>query len=122
MQCSRCDQSAIVSNPKPLCEGCALDTALGLLAACRLSEQSIKALIQSGFAMPVITERHYSATDLAKEFGISAQKIGKLANANNLKQAPFGQWRLTKAANNPKQIDSFFYNEEGRDQIKQLLR
>ncbi|EGR4294226.1 hypothetical protein DDN98_10595 [Vibrio cholerae] len=122
MQCSRCDKTAIITEPTPLCEPCALDTALGLLTACRLSEQSIRALIQSGFDMPVVTDRHYSATDLAKELGVSAQKVGKLANSYRMKTQEYGQWRLTKAANNPKQIETFFYNEKGRERIKQLLR
>ncbi|EKO3632357.1 hypothetical protein M3894_002886 [Vibrio metschnikovii] len=122
MQCSRCNQKAITSKPEPFCENCALDTALSLLAVCRLSEQSIRALIQSGFDMPVITEHHYSATDIAKEMGISAQKVGKVATANKLKTEDHGQWRLTKSANSSKQIETFFYNEKGRAKIKQLLR
>ncbi|HGS4453052.1 TPA: hypothetical protein ACMDTO_000150 [Vibrio cholerae] len=72
--------------------------------------------------MPVVTDRHYSATDLAKELGVSAQKVGNLANSCRMKTQEYGQWRLTKAANNHKQIETFFYNEKGRERIKQLLR
>lgn len=122
MQCSRCNKTAITSRPESFCEDCALDTALSLLAVCRLSEQSIRALIQSGFDVPVVTDHHYSATDIAKELGTSPQKVGKVATANNLKIDDYGQWRLTKAANNSKQIETFFYNEKGRHKIKQLLR
>lgn len=122
MQCSHCKKIAITSKPESLCEDCALDTALSLLAVCRLSESSIHALIQSGFNIPVITDRHYSATDIAKELGISAQRVGKIANANHLKTADYGQWRLSQAANSSKQIETFFYNDKGREKLKQLLR
>lgn len=122
MNCSHCDKQAIVLKPEPLCEECALDAALAILAACRLSEASISALIQSGFDMPIRTERHFSATDIAEELGISAQKVGRLANQHNLKTDQFGEWRLSKAPNSSKQIESFFYNDHGRRRIIELVR
>ncbi|PWI34879.1 hypothetical protein DI392_00940 [Vibrio albus] len=123
MECSRCgNQPVLITEPVCLCEECALDTALAILASCRLSDASVNALIQSGFDMPVKTHQHFSATDIAKELGTSAQKIGRLANKHNLKTDQFGEWRLGKAANSSKQIESFFYNESGRRQIIGLMR
>jgi hypothetical protein len=122
MHCNHCDKKAIIVNPEPLCEECALDMALAMLAACRLSDASITALIQSGFNMPVKTNHHFSATDIATELGVSAQKIGRLANKHEMKTDQFGEWRLSKATNSNKQIESFFYNDQGRRRILELMR
>ncbi|MDW6094011.1 hypothetical protein SBX64_15845 [Vibrio rhizosphaerae] len=78
--------------------------------------------MQSGLGIPVQTDRHFSATDIANEIGVSAQKIGRVANKYNLKTDEFGEWRLTKAANNSKQLEAFFYNDQGRRKIIEILR
>ena len=92
------------------CEDCALDTALALLAVCKLSDNAIKTLIASGWSMPATkTQKHFTATDIAKELGISAQKVGKTANQHQLKTDQYGEWRLDQAANSRKQIETFWY-------------
>ncbi|SHO54366.1 hypothetical protein VQ7734_00080 [Vibrio quintilis] len=121
MTCS-CGKPASILSPVPLCEQCALETALSLLSQCQLSDQSVRALIQSELNIPVKTQEHFSASDIADETGVSAQKIGRISNKYQLKCPDFGEWRLTKATNSNKQIESFFYNAQGRKQIMKLLK
>jgi len=66
-------------------------------------------------------EKSYSATELGKEFGVSAQKIGKLANAHNLKTNEYGYFVLDKSPYSNKQVESFRYYESGKEKIQELL-
>lgn len=127
MQCHICDkQQAIttIGRSLGLCESCAIDTALSLLAVTRLSDNAVQALMNAGYnlaALPV-TQQHWRATDIAKELGVSAQKVGRIANQHGLKKAPYGEWRLDQAAYSHKQIESFVYNSKGRQALHELFR
>lgn len=70
---------------------------------------------------PRVADRVWSATELGKEFGVSAQAIGRLANRHNLKTAACGEYRLDQAAHSHKQVQTFYYNPLGRSQLEQLL-
>ena len=127
MQCHICDkQPAIttIGRSLGLCESCAIDTALSLLAVTRLSDNAVQALMNAGYnlaALPV-TQQHWRATDIAKELGVSAQKVGRIANQHGLKKAPYGEWRLDQATYSHKQIESFVYNAKGRQALNELIR
>jgi prophage antirepressor-like protein len=70
-------------------------------------------------ALPAATEKWYTATDLGKEFGVSAQKIGLLSNEHKLK-APEGQsneygtWIRSKSQYSSKEVMTWVYYEAGR--------
>lgn len=66
-------------------------------------------------------EKSYTATELGGMFGVSAQKIGKLANAYNLKTDEYGYFALDKARYSNKQVESFRYYESGKKKIQELL-
>ncbi|SCY99341.1 MULTISPECIES: BRO family protein [unclassified Lysinibacillus] len=66
-------------------------------------------------------EKSYTATELGKKFGVSAQKIGKLANAHNLKTDEYGYFALDKSPYSNKQVESFRYFESGKEKIQELL-
>ncbi|MGG0793658.1 BRO family protein [Brevibacillus laterosporus] len=82
-------------------------------------------------ALEVITERDthykpevektYTATEIAEELGLSANKIGKIANANGLKTAEFGIEVLDKSRYSNKQVPAFRYNEKGRKKLKEII-
>lgn len=61
--------------------------------------------------MEEVTERTYSATEIGKMFGVSKNKIGSLANANNLKTAEYGKYFYDKSPHSQKQIETFRYYE-----------
>ena len=70
---------------------------------------------------PRVTGQLWSATELGKELGVSAQAIGRLANQHKLKTAELGEYRLDQAANSRKQVQTFYYNKLGRHRLESLL-
>lgn len=62
----------------------------------------------------------YSASEVATMLGVTANKIGRVANTNGMKVPEFGQW-FHDIASNGKEIDSFRYNEKAIWKFKQLL-
>jgi prophage antirepressor-like protein len=91
----------------------------------RLSPQSaelvrinaIEMIAGKGFLPRPKTEKHYTAGDIAKEAGISANMVGKIANANGFKTAEYGCVVLDKSKYSDKQVETFRYNEAGRTAI-----
>lgn len=67
------------------------------------------------------TEKTYSAAEAAEMFGVSANKIGRLANAHGLKCDKYGITVLDKAKHCDKEVQSFRYNEKGIEKLKELL-
>lgn len=67
------------------------------------------------------SEKTYSATDIADMFGVSAQKIGKIANANNMKTSEYGKFYKDKSRYSNKEVDTFRYNEKAIEKFKQIL-
>lgn len=66
-------------------------------------------------------QKSYTATEIAKVFGVSAQKIGSLANKHNLKTDEYGYFALDKSRYSNKQVESFRYYESGKQKIGELL-
>ena|SRR5699024_99683 len=65
-------------------------------------------------------EKTYTATEIGKELGITANKVGRIANANNLKTEEYGIEVLDKSRHSNKQVSTFRYNEKGKQKIKEL--
>lgn len=83
-------------------------------AANTLAEKEIMAL-------PKAESRTYTATEVGEMLGVSAHKIGKIANAHNLKTDEYGGWYHDKAKNCAKEIDVFRYNDYGIEKIRTFL-
>ena len=49
----------------------------------------------------------YSATDIGKMLGVSANKIGKIANQHNLKTPQFGKLFYSKSEHSCKEVETF---------------
>ena len=67
------------------------------------------------------SEKTYSATDIADMFGVSAQKIGKIANANGMKTSEYGKFYKDKSRYSNKEVDTFRYNEKAIEKFKEIL-
>ena len=65
--------------------------------------------------------RTWSATEIGAALGISAQKVGRIANENGLKSDKFGEWYHDKARYTDKEVSTFRYNQDGFDFIKKIL-
>lgn len=71
--------------------------------------------------LPKSEQKMYSATEIGDMFGITAQKIGRLANLNGLKTNEYGEFYRDKSPYSSKEIDSFRYNDKAVEQFKRLL-
>ncbi len=65
-------------------------------------------------------EKTYSAKEAGDMLGISANKVGRLANANGLKTPEYGRYVADKAKGSDKEIQSFRYNENGVKALQEL--
>lgn len=86
----------------------------GIKALENLTGEEIAALPQTG--------KLYTATEIGNALHISAQKVGSLAIANNLKTEEFGVWLADKSPYSGKQVSTFRYNQKGKDRLKALLQ
>ena len=75
----------------------------------------------SAIPLPVIDEHHYSASEIGVMLGVSANKIGRIANAYMLKTEKYGKWFIDKSAHSDKQVETFRYNEAGVHKIEELI-
>lgn len=71
--------------------------------------------------LPVVERKTYSATEIGQELGISANKVGKLANANNLKTDEYGVrvWDKSKYSN--KEVETFRYYDNVIPVLAEIL-
>lgn len=59
--------------------------------------------------LPQLPDKTYSASELGAMLGVSANKIGTLANRHNLKTEQYGSWFNDKAKHCNKEVQSFRY-------------
>lgn len=63
----------------------------------------------------------YSASEVGVMLGVSANKIGRLATANDLKTEEYGDWFKETINDGSKEVSSFRYNEKGVEKLRELL-
>ena len=64
----------------------------------------------------------YSATDIGKMLGISANKIGKIANQYNLKTPQYGKLFYSKSEYSSKEVETFRYYECAIPKFREILK
>lgn len=67
------------------------------------------------------TEKTYSTSEIGNALGISAAKVGKIANAYGLKTDEYGITVMDKSRYSSKEVAAFRYNEKGKRKIKEIL-
>lgn len=67
-------------------------------------------------------EKTYTAREVGDRYGVSANRIGKLANRHGLKTEEYGLLVMDKAKGSCKEVESWRYNERGVQAIGELLR
>lgn len=63
----------------------------------------------------------YSATEVGNALGITANKVGKIANAHGLKTDEYGITVMDKSRYSSKEVTTFRYSEKGKAKIKEIL-
>lgn len=71
--------------------------------------------------LPSVMEKTYTAGEIAKEAGVTANKIGRIANANNLKTPEYGMEVWDKSRYSNKEVPTWRYNESGRQELMKIL-
>lgn len=66
------------------------------------------------------TEKTYNATEVGKMLGITANRVGRIANTHKLKTAEYGVFKLDKSKSSDKEMENFFYNQKGIEKIRQI--
>ena len=59
--------------------------------------------------LPKSERKVYSAGEIGEMFEISANKVGRLANAHNLKTEEYGEYRHSKSEHSVKEVDTWVY-------------
>lgn len=68
-----------------------------------------------------VVEEPFTAAEVGAQLGISANMVGRIANANDMKCEKYGM-RVLDTAPNGKQIPKFRYNKRGLERIKEILK
>ena len=71
--------------------------------------------------LPEVNKKTYSATDIGNILGVSANRIGILANRNNLKTSEYGKKFYDKSKYSNKEVETFRYYENAIEKFKQLV-
>lgn len=73
--------------------------------------------------IPVMKIKYYSAGEVGKKLGISAQKVGRIANRIGIKaeqpgQNKYGRWANSKSPYSDKEIPQWLYTKAGMKEIE----
>ncbi len=71
--------------------------------------------------LPKSEQKTYSAGDIAKMFGVTAQKVGRIATKYNMKTDEYGSWYRDKSAYSNKEVDTFRYNDRAVEKFKEIF-
>lgn len=71
--------------------------------------------------LPKSEQKMYTATEIAKKFGTTPQKVGRVSNDNNMKVDEYGEWYKDKSSHSSKEVDSFRYNDKAVELFRELL-
>ncbi len=71
--------------------------------------------------LPEVSERTYSAGEIAERLGTSANRIGRLSNEHGMKTEYYGKWFYDKSRHSDKQVETFRYYEKAIEVFRKLL-
>lgn len=74
--------------------------------------------------LPLPVSKHdkvYSAKEIGEIFGISANKVGRIANEHNLKIPEYGEYRRDKSQYSAKEVDTWVYFETAIAEFSKIL-
>ncbi|AWQ49199.1 Rha family transcriptional regulator [Serratia marcescens] len=71
--------------------------------------------------LPKLQEHYYSAGEVGEILGVSANKVGRLANAHGLKKEEYGMFVMDKSKHSVKQVEAFRYNAAGVDVLRSIV-
>lgn len=72
--------------------------------------------------LPKSQQKMYTATEIGKMFGLSSNKIGRIAKEHGLKTDEYGNWYRDKSPYCNREVDNFMYNDKAVEKFKTLLK
>ena len=87
-----------------------------------LSHISELAFGQRLIPLPKVEESLKLAGEVGELLGVSAQKIGRLANHHGMKTDQYGEIRLDKSKYSDRQCETFFYNSAAVERFREILK
>ncbi len=71
--------------------------------------------------LPEVNKKTYSATEIGDMLGVTANRIGILANQNNMKTEKYGKKFYDKSRYSNKQVETFRYYDNAIEKFKKLV-
>lgn len=71
--------------------------------------------------LPEASQKTYSAGEIGAMLGVSARKIGRIANLNNLKTEEYGKFFYDKSRYSSKEVETFRYFDNAISKFKELI-
>lgn len=71
--------------------------------------------------LPEVSQKTYSAGEIGAMLGVSARKIGRIANLNNLKTEEYGKFFYDKSRYSSKEVETFRYFDNAISKFKELI-
>lgn len=72
--------------------------------------------------LPKLEQKTFSAEEIGEKLGISAHKVGQLANRAGLKTDKFGQWFKDRARSANKEVSCFRYYESVVPILREMMK
>ena len=72
-------------------------------------------------SLPKSRQKTYSAKELGEMFGVSANKVGRIANLHGLKVSEYGEYYRSKSEYSNKEVDTWVYYDSVIPVFAQLL-
>lgn len=70
---------------------------------------------------PDFDQKTYSAAEVGKMLGVTAQKIGRISNEHNMKISEYGAWYRSKSEYSDREVDTFRYNDKAIERFREIL-
>lgn len=77
--------------------------------------------------IPVMKQKEYSAKEVGKQLGLTANMVGRIANRIGIKAAQpgqneYGRWSNSKSRHSDKEVPQWLYFKKGLQAIKEALK
>ena len=94
-----------------------------LTAEAKLNNSNASAVISGKpiIPLPEVNKKTYSATEIGDMLGVSANKIGKIANQYNIKTEEYGKKFYDKSRYSNKEVETFRYYDNAIQKFKELV-
>lgn len=88
-----------------------------------LDAYSVKTVVgEFVLPLPEMERKTYSATEIGQQLGITAHKVGMIANEMGLKTQEFGKYFIDKSRNSSKEVETFRYFDSVIPQIEEYMK